>query len=105
MKGLLFANREALGSKESRKGPSQPAFSLSMPPTRDEQVLALEECLHLVSNLGGESAPNPLSAKAAELSLRIPKEKSVHLGPLRRDSQAERVPRTKAAQRGKARIW
>ena len=30
MKGLLFANRE------SRKGPSQPAFSLSVPSTRDE---------------------------------------------------------------------
>lgn len=30
MKGLLFANRE------SRKGPSQPAFSLSMSSTRDE---------------------------------------------------------------------
>lgn len=36
MKGLLFANGQALGSKESRKGPSQPAFSLSVPPTRDE---------------------------------------------------------------------
>lgn len=58
-----------------------------------------------MSNLGGESAPNPLSAKAAELSLRIPKEKSAPLGPLRRDSGAEKVPRTKAAQRGKARVW
>lgn len=96
IKGLLFANCESLASKESRKGRYQLAFSLSVCSTKMRRPGPGGRMSVPGEQPRWRKCPKTYSTQRQQNSLLwsssgSSKETSFHLGPLRRESQAEEI--------------